>query len=85
MADIGHNGANERLHSFIQRAERMEDEIANAKLDLKEIFAEAKGEGFDVKALKRLIALRKKDKEKLSEENAMLRMYGEAIGFDVFG
>ena len=85
MSDIGHNSANARLKSFIERAERMEDEIANAKLDLKEIFNEAKGEGFDTKALKRLIALRKKDKDKLSEENAMLRMYGEALGFDVFG
>lgn len=86
MAEAGHNSgvAADELRQFVERIERMEDEISAARLDLSEIYKEAKGRGYDVKALRRIIKTRKKDQAKLAEENAVLEIYGSALGMDVF-
>ncbi len=69
-----------RLKSFIERIERLEEDKAGIMGDLKEVFAEAKGEGFDVKILRKVIRLRKQDKAKRQEEEALIDLYLSAIG-----
>ena len=69
-----------RLKSFIERVERLEEDKAAISADMKEVFAEAKGEGFDVKILRKVIRLRKQDKVKRLEEEALVELYIEAIG-----
>ncbi len=75
---------NPQLTAIVERIERLEDEIANTRLDVKEVYKEAQGNGFDVKALRKLIALRKKDPKKFAEEQAVLEMYAAGVGMDVF-
>lgn len=69
-----------RLKSFIERIERLEEDKAAVSNDMKEVFAEAKGEGFDVKILRKVIRLRKQDKVKREEEEALIDLYLSAIG-----
>lgn len=81
----GQSNSQARIRAFVERAERLQDDISLLREDMKELFAEAKGEGFDTKALKRIIALRKKDRQKLAEEVAILQLYAAAMGMeDVF-
>lgn len=70
----------DRLRSFIQRVERLEEDKKGIADDIKEVFSEAKGEGFDVKVLRKVIALRKKDPEEVAEEEELLELYMSAIG-----
>lgn len=70
----------QRLVSFIERAERLEEEKAALMEDIKEVYAEAKGVGFDVKAIRKLVALRKLDTEKRHEMDAILDLYKSAVG-----
>lgn len=79
--DIG-GVAGKRLKSFIERVERLEQEKAGLAEDIKEIFAEAKGTGFETKIIKRIIKLRKMAPEKRSEEDELLALYKAAIGMD---
>jgi len=72
--------AQSRLKSFIERIERLEEDKAAITGDMKEVFAEAKGEGFDVKILRKVIRLRKQDKAKRQEEEALIDLYLSAIG-----
>lgn len=72
--------AGQRLASFIERIERLEEEKAALMEDIKEVYAEAKGVGFDVKAMRKLVALRKIDAEKRQEMEAILDLYKSAIG-----
>lgn len=74
------NASGERILSFIERVERMEEEKATLMEDIKEIFAEAKGEGFDVKTLRQIIKIRKKDAADRQEEMAILEVYMGALG-----
>ncbi len=69
-----------RLKSFIERIERLEEDKAAVSADMKGVFDEAKGEGFDVKILRKVIRLRKQDKAKRDEEEALLDLYLSAIG-----
>ena len=69
-----------RLRSIIDRLERLEADKAAVALDLKEVFAEAKGEGYDVKVLRKVLRLRKQDKAKRQEEEAILDLYLSALG-----
>jgi uncharacterized protein (UPF0335 family) len=69
-----------RLKSFIERIERLEEDKAAISGDLKEVFLEAKGEGFDTKILRKVIRLRKQDKVKREEEEALIDLYLSAIG-----
>ena len=72
--------AADQLKSFIERIERLEEEKAGIAGDIREIFAEAKGSGFDTKAMRKIIALRKKDFSERQEEEAILDLYMQALG-----
>ena len=67
--------ARDEIRAFIERVERLEAEKQTIADDVKDIFAEAKGRGYDVKTLKKVIALRKKDKDQRDEEEALLDTY----------
>lgn len=79
-ADAMTAAAQGRLKSFIERIERLEEDKAAIAADLKEVFAEAKGEGFDTKIIRKVVRLRKQDKAKMQEEEAILDLYLSAIG-----
>lgn len=82
------NFAKDQLKSIVERIERLDEERAALGEDRKEIFVEAKGNGFDVKSIRRIIRLRKTDKAILATQADMDRMYLEAIGDDrgdIFG
>ena len=72
--------AQTRLKTIIERIERLEEDKAAVAADIKEVFAEAKGEGFDVKILRKVVRLRKQDTAKRQEEEALLDLYLSAIG-----
>ena len=72
--------AADQLKSFIERIERLEEEKAGIAGDIREIFAEAKGNGFDTKAMRKILALRKKDFSERQEEEAILELYMQALG-----
>ena len=86
-ADIGHNSgdilnqaAQGQLKSIIDRAEWLEQEKAEVAEQIKEVFAEAKGNGFDTKILRKVVRIRKQDRAKRLEEEAMLDLYLSALG-----
>jgi uncharacterized protein (UPF0335 family) len=74
--------AGDRLRSFIERVERLEEEKAAIADDIKEVYAEAKGVGFDVKTLRKVVTLRKVDEEKRREADELLELYKSAIGME---
>jgi len=78
--DVLNTAAQTRLKTIIERIERLEEDKAAVANDIKEVFAEAKGEGFDVKILRKVIRLRKQDKAKRQEEEALIDLYLSAIG-----
>jgi uncharacterized protein (UPF0335 family) len=78
--DVAQTGAQGRLKSLIERIERLEEDKAGIAGDLKEVYAEAKGEGFDTKIVRKVVRLRKQDKAKRQEEEALLDLYISAIG-----
>lgn len=69
-----------QLRAFIERIERLEEEKKTISDDVKDVFLEAKANGFDVKAMRALLRLRKKDKAERDEEEAMLELYMSALG-----
>jgi uncharacterized protein (UPF0335 family) len=79
MPDIG-GIAGERLRSFIERIERLEEEKRALAADIKEVYAEAKGNGFDAKIMRQLIRLRRMDKDDLDEQESLLDVYKRALG-----
>ena len=79
--DVGGVSA-QRLKAFIERVERLEEEKAALPEDIKEIMGEAKSVGFDTKTIRKVIRLRKMDKEKLQEEEELLELYKSAIGME---
>lgn len=72
----------QRLKAFIERIERLDEEKAVLAEDIKDIFAEAKGTGFETTAMRKIIRLRKMDREKRREEEEILELYKAAIGLD---
>ena len=78
--DVLNSTAQTRLKTIIERIERLEEDKAAVATDIKEVFLEAKGEGFDVKILRKIVRLRKQDKAKRQEEEAILDLYLAAIG-----
>jgi len=74
------NVAGDQLRQYIERIERLEEEKKAIADDIKDVFAEAKGNGFDVKALKKIISLRKMDKDERQEQEAILDLYMQALG-----
>jgi uncharacterized protein (UPF0335 family) len=77
--DVG-GVAGKRLKAFIERIERLEEEKKGLADDIKDIYAEAKGTGFDTKTIRKLIALRKMDTEKRRESEELLELYKAAVG-----
>lgn len=71
---------NNQLQSIVDRIEKLEDERALLAADIKDIYAEAKGNGFDPKIIKKVVALRKKDAVQRAEEEALLETYMSALG-----
>ena len=69
-----------KLRSLIERIERLEDDKAAVAGDLKEVYAEAKGEGFDTKILRKVVRMRKTDLAKRQEEEALIELYLSAVG-----
>ena len=72
--------AADQLRTIVERIERLEEEKREVAEQIKEVFAEAKGNGFDTKTLRKIVALRKKDPNERSEEEAMLDLYMSALG-----
>lgn len=75
--------AADQLRSIIERIERLEEEKKEVAEQIKEVYAEAKGNGYDTKTLRKVVALRKKDPNERSEEEAMLDLYLNALGMTV--
>ena len=71
--------AADRLKSFIERIERLEEEKAALAADIREVYAEAKGTGFDTKIMRQVIRMRKLDKADFQEQEAMLDLYLTAM------
>ena len=72
--------AGDQLKSIVQRIERLEEEKKTIADDIKEVYAEAKGNGYDVKVLRKVVALRKRDLDERKEEEAILDLYLQAVG-----
>ncbi len=71
--------AKDRLKSFVERIERLEEEKLALVADIREVYSEAKGAGFDVKVMRQLIRLRKMDREDRSQMEAILDVYERAL------
>ena len=74
--------AGDRIRSFVERIEQLETELKELNEGKKEVFAEAKNEGFDVKILKEIIKLRKQDEEEREEQETLLDVYMRAMSED---
>ncbi len=72
--------AADQLRSIVERIERLEEEKKALADDIKEVYAEAKGNGFDTKILRKVISLRKRDRAELDEEESLLDVYLRALG-----
>lgn len=72
--------AQDQLRAIIERIERMEEEKAAISEDIKEIYAEAKGNGFDTPIIRKIIAIRKMDAHERMEQEALLELYMSALG-----
>lgn len=83
MIDADHNRAAEDLRLFLERIERLEEEKKGIADDIRDVYSEAKGNGWDTKTMRRLIALRKLDPDARAEQQALLETYAKAIGLDL--
>ena len=77
MSDVTIPGG--KIRSFVERVENIDGELAELNEQKKEVFAEAKGEGFDVKILKEIIKLRKQDQDERDEHETLLEVYLRAM------
>jgi uncharacterized protein (UPF0335 family) len=83
-AGIGHNSAaGNQLRSIVERIERLEEDKRAIADDIKDVYAEAKGNGYDVKQMRAVVRLRKQDQKKRAEEAAILDRYLHALGIEV--
>ena len=83
MADMGHNSGevnSGHLRAFIERIERLEEEKKALAEDIKDVYGEAKSTGFNVKIMRKIVALRRQDADKRAEEEAILDLYLNALG-----
>jgi uncharacterized protein (UPF0335 family) len=69
-----------RLRAFVERIETLEEEKKAVAEQIRDVYAEAKADGFDVKTLRKIVSLRRKDPDERSEEEAMLDLYLQALG-----
>jgi uncharacterized protein (UPF0335 family) len=98
MSEIGHNSGEtpvsrkvkagpisaDRLKSFVERIEKLTEEKDAIGGDIKDIYSEAKGVGYDTKTIRKVIALRKMDAADRDEQATLLDVYAHALGMDVF-
>ncbi len=85
MDDITSNDASYKvaageLRQFVERIERLEAEKKDIADQIREVYAESKARGYDVKAMRSIISLRKRDKDDIAEQEAVIEMYKEALG-----
>lgn len=80
LSESAKSATGQRLRSFIERVERLEEDKAGIAADIKEVYGEAKAQGFDVKTLKKIVSLRKKDPDDRAEEEALLETYMAELG-----
>ncbi|ARB05729.1 hypothetical protein [Synechococcus virus S-ESS1] len=78
--DAAYRVTSQELRAFIERYERLQAEKQDIMEAQNEVMAEAKGRGYDTKVIKKVIAMRKRNKDDLEEEEAVLQMYLEALG-----
>lgn len=78
--DVLTSAAQGRLRTIVERLERLEEDKQAIMADQKEVFAEAKGDGYDVKTLRKVLRIRKQDRAKRQEEEAILDLYLSALG-----
>lgn len=80
VVDQSYRVTADELRQFVERFERLEAEKRDIADQQKEVMAEAKGRGYDTKVIRKVIALRKRDKDDIAEEEAVLDMYKQALG-----
>ncbi len=80
MSNATEEVAQDQLRSFVERIERLEEEKKTIAEDIKDVYAEAKGNGFDTKVLRKVLALRKQDASERQEFEAILDLYLQALG-----
>jgi uncharacterized protein (UPF0335 family) len=80
MADKKTSFAQGQLKSLVERIERLEEDKKTIAADIKEVYAEAKANGFDTKILRKVISIRKKDRHEREEEEAVIAVYLSALG-----
>ena len=80
VVDVPGAVAGEEIRAFVERYERLEAEKKDIADQQKEVMAEAKGRGYDTKVLRKIVALRKRDKDDIAEEEAILDLYKAALG-----
>lgn len=80
MADTKTSFAQGQLRSLVERIERLEEEKKTIAGDIKEVYAEAKANGFDTKIVRKVVSLRKKEPSEREEEQAILDLYMSALG-----
>lgn len=81
MTEAGHNSIDSpQLRAFIERIERLEEEKRATAEDIKDVYAEAKGTGFDAKIIRKIVSLRRQDVRKRKEEEEILDVYMSALG-----
>jgi uncharacterized protein (UPF0335 family) len=78
--DRAHRFAKDQLKAFVERIERLEEEKKSLSDDIRDVYAEAKGNGYDVKALRQVVRLRKQDANERAEQEAILETYLQALG-----
>jgi uncharacterized protein (UPF0335 family) len=79
MADVGGIAA-DRLRSFIERIERLEEERKSLGADLRDVYAEAKSAGFDTKIMRQIVRIRKMDSADRQEQEELIDLYKQALG-----
>jgi uncharacterized protein (UPF0335 family) len=80
--DSSHGLSADRLRSIIKRIEKLEEDKAAVGEDLKEVYSEAKGTGFDTKIIRKIVSLRKMEVEKRREQEELLDLYKSVLGMD---
>ena len=83
MSNAGGEVSSERLRSFVKRIEKLEEDKASVLEDLKDVYAEAKGTGFDARIIRKIVQLRKMETEKRREQEELLDLYKSALGMEV--
>jgi len=83
-AGIGHNSAaGNQLKSIVERIERLEEDKRAIADDIKDVYAEAKGNGFDVKQIRAVVRIRRQDQKERAEQQALLETYLHALGIEI--